>query len=69
MFNHRRSGLSLEDTIRAVGQKYKNRPSPLQYMQENSHYIPTHVPQHLQPNKSLRDNLLAGFKPSNDTFR
>lgn len=61
--------MSLEDAIRSVHQKYKNRPSPLAYLQENSHYIPTHVPQHMAAPKGLRDNLLSGFKPHKDTFR
>lgn len=67
--NNKRTNLSLEDTIRAVRQKYKNRPSPLQHMQENTHYIPTHVPNNLKPSNNLRDNLLSGFKPHKDTFR
>jgi hypothetical protein len=68
MFN-RRKGPSLEDAIRSVQQKYRNRPSPLQYMQENTNYIPTHVPQNMKPSANLRDNLLSGFKPHKDTFR
>lgn len=59
----------LEDTIRQVQQKYKNRPSPLSetYIRTNSniHIIPYQV------NKSndIRSNLLGTFKPQNDTFR
>jgi hypothetical protein len=68
MFN-RRKGQSLEDAIRSVQQKYRNRPSPLQYMQENTHYIPSHVPQNMKPSANIRDNLLSGFKPHKDTFR
>jgi hypothetical protein len=67
--HNRKSKLSLEDAIRQVHQKYKNRPSPLANLQENSHYIPSHVPQHMAPAKGLRDNLLSGFKPHKDTFR
>lgn len=69
MFN-RRSGLSLEDTIKAVQQKYKNKPSPLALMsmQENVNYIPTHVPDMMKP-KDPRAALLSGFVPPNDTFR
>lgn len=60
---------ALEDTIRKIQQKYKNRPSPLSetYMRTNSN---VHIIPHAQ-NKSndIRSNLLGGFKPVNDTFR
>jgi len=65
----KKSGQSLEDAIRGVQQKYKNRPSPLVNVQENVHYIPTHVPDHMSPTKDFRDNLLGSFKPSKDTFK
>ena len=68
MFN-RNNGMSLEDTIRAVQKKYKNRPSPLVYMQENVGFAPTQVPQYMRQSTNLRDNLLNGFIPSRDTFR
>jgi hypothetical protein len=64
-----KSGLSLEDAIRQVQKKYRNVPSPLQYMQENVGFAPTQVPQHMRQSKNLRDNLLSGFIPSKDTFR
>lgn len=60
---------ALEDTIRKVQQKYKNRPSPLsdQYIRSNSNV--NFVPQQITPSKDLRGNLLGNFKPPNDTFR
>jgi hypothetical protein len=60
---------SLEDAIRNVQQKYKGRPSPLAMVQENVHYIPTHVPDHMAAPKNLKDNLIGSFKPFKDTFR
>lgn len=66
----RNSGMSLEETIKAVQKQYKNRPSPLALMemQQNVGYIPTHVPDMMKP-KDPRAALLGGFVPSNDTFR
>jgi hypothetical protein len=69
MFN-RQSGKSLEDTIRDVHNRYKNRPSPLQNMQENIGFAPTQVPDHMRAKSNdLRGNLLGAFKPNKDTFR
>jgi hypothetical protein len=60
---------SLEDTIRKLHQKYKNRPSPLseQYIRSNANVniIPTHVPKHMQS----RNALIGNFIPPKDTFR
>lgn len=60
---------ALEDTIRKVQQKYKNRPSPLseQYIRSNANV--NIVPQQLTPSNDLRGNLLGNFRPPNDTFR
>jgi hypothetical protein len=60
---------SLEDTIRKVQQKYKNRPSPLsdQYIRSNSNV--KYIGHQVNPSKDIRSNLLGNFKPSNDTFR
>jgi len=60
---------SLEDTIRKVQQKYKNRPSILseEYRKsnENVHFVPSNNQVHQDP----RQNLLGGFRPLKDTFR
>ena len=60
---------ALEDTIRKVQQKYKNRPSPLseQYIRSNGNV--NMVPQQITPSNDLRGNLLGNFRPPNDTFR
>jgi hypothetical protein len=68
MFN-KNNGMSLEDTIIAVHKKYKNRPSPLTFMQENVGFAPTQVPDNMRQSPNLRDNLLNGFIPNKDTFR
>jgi hypothetical protein len=65
----KKSGQSLEDAIRNVQQRYRNRPSPLVNVQENVHYIPTHVPDHMAVSKDFKDTLLGSFRPSKDTFR
>lgn len=66
----RKTGMSLEDTIKNVQKKYKNRASPLALieMQQNVGYIPTHVPDMMKP-KDPRAALLGNFTPPNDTFR
>ena len=60
---------ALEDTIRKVQQKYKNRPSPLseQYIRSNANV--NFVPQQNNAPQDIRGNLLGNFKPINDTFR
>lgn len=60
---------SLEETIRFVQGKYKNKPSPLQYMNENIGFTPTQVPEVLRAKNNLRGSLLGNYKPTNDTFR
>jgi hypothetical protein len=65
----RSNGKSLEETIRLLHQKYKNRPSPLQIMNENTGFAPTQVPQYMRQSKDIRDNLLGNFIPHKDTFR
>lgn len=62
---------SLEDTIRAVGQKYRNRPSPLMMMNNPSVGI---APQQVTPSsppssKNIRNALVGDFIPPRDTFR
>lgn len=59
----------LEDTIRKVQQKYKNRPSPLseQYIRSNANV--NYVPQQTTPSNDPRSRLLGNFRPPNDTFR
>jgi hypothetical protein len=59
----------LEDTIRKVQQKYKNRPSPLSEQYTRSNANVNFVPQQSNPNKDIRSNLLGNFTPPNDTFR
>jgi hypothetical protein len=60
---------SLEDTIKKVQQKYKNRPSPLsdQYIRSNSNV--NYIPSEISKPKDIRGNLLGNFRPPNDTFR
>ena len=63
--NHR----TLEDTIKLLHNKYKNVPSPLQYMNENVGFTPTQVPPQMRASNDIRGNLLGNFRPPNDTFR
>jgi hypothetical protein len=60
---------SLEDAIRFVQTKYKNRPSPIQTMNENVGFVPTQVPDHMRSPQDLRGNLIGNFRPFKDTFR
>jgi predicted transcriptional regulator len=60
---------SIEDTIRRIQKKYKNRPSPLSMMQENVQTNINEFKEQIKPAQDIRSSLLAGFKPSNDTFR
>lgn len=60
---------SIEDTIRKIQKKYKNRPSPLSMMQENVQTNNNQMVEQIKPAQDLRSSLLAGFKPSTDTFR
>jgi len=64
----RPNGNSLEDAIRMVQQKYKNRPSPLSYMQENVGFSPTQIPQQMRQSENVRDSLLGNFIPRKDTY-
>lgn len=59
----------LEDTIRKVQQKYKNRPSPLSEQYTRSNANVNMVPQQITPTKDVRGNLLGNFRPPNDIFR
>lgn len=63
----KRPSKSLEDTIRDVRNKYKNRPSPIAHLSENVWFTPTQQAPTSSPN--MRDKLLGGFKPLKDTFR
>jgi hypothetical protein len=60
---------SLEDAIRNVQAQYKNRPSPLQLMNENIGFAPSQISKEIQEPKDIRSNLLGNFRPSKDTFR
>jgi hypothetical protein len=60
---------SLEDTIRAVRNKYKNSPSPLLFMNENIGYAPQQVTPNSPPSsKNIRNALVGDFKPEKYTF-
>jgi hypothetical protein len=58
---------SLEDTIRAVHNQHKNKPSPLLFVNKDLPMAP--LQQGTPPTPDLRSNLLSGFKPKQDTFR
>lgn len=64
MINQRKS---LEDTIRAVHDRYKNKPSPLLFFNEQIAMVPQK--QGTPPTPDLRSTLLNGFVPKQDTFR
>lgn len=54
---------SLEDTIRAVSQKYRNKPSPLKFIDPER---PMNIaPQQVTPKTDSRSALTNGFKPEN----
>lgn len=52
---------SLENAIRQVHQKYKNRPSPLMFLDPEKP-IPM-TPQQVTPKTDARDMLINGFNP------
>lgn len=54
---------SLEDTIRSVSQKYRNRPSPLKFLDPEKQVPMT--PQQVTPKTDMRAALMDGFKPQN----
>jgi hypothetical protein len=60
------NGKSLEDTIRAVHQKHKNRPSPLQFLDPEKQ-VPM-APQQVTPKTDARGALLQDFKPQEHRF-
>jgi hypothetical protein len=57
---------SLEDTIRAVHQKHKNRPSPLQFIDPEKPMAMS--PQQVTPKTDARGALLQDFKPQEHRF-
>lgn len=69
MIRIRQQGPSLEQVIRKLHEQNKNKPSPLQYMNENIGFAPSQISQQIQPSKDIRGNLLGNFRPSKDTFR
>jgi len=69
MIRIRQQGPSLEQVIRKLHEQNKNKPSPLQIMNENTGFAPTQVPQYMRQSRDIRDNLLGNFIPSKDTFR
>jgi hypothetical protein len=52
---------SLENSIRELQKKYKNVPSPLQFMNENSEIQKVKYQQSLNQKKDLRSSLTDGF--------
>lgn len=66
---HSKNKNSLEDAVRLVQNRYKNRPSPLTMMNENSGPMQPQVHQEPRAHNDIRGNLLGNFRPPNDTFR
>jgi len=54
---------SLEDAIRAVHQKYKNKPSPLLFLDPEKPMPMT--PQQVTPKTDARSILTQNFQPQN----
>jgi len=54
---------SLEDAIRAVHQKYKNKPSPLLFLDPEKPMAMT--PQQVTPKTDPRSILTQNFQPQN----
>lgn len=57
---------SLEDAIRDVHNKHKNKPSPLQFI--NPENPMPFVPQQTTPKTDARSALTGNFKPQSYTF-
>jgi hypothetical protein len=57
------NGKSLEDTIRSVHQKHKNKPSPLNFIDPEKPLA--YTPQQVTPKTDSRSALLQGFEPKN----
>lgn len=57
---------SLEDTIRAVHQKHKNKPSPLMFLDPEKPLAMS--PQQVTPKTDARGALLQDFKPQEHRF-
>lgn len=60
------NGKSLEDTIRAVHQKHKNRPSPLNFIDPEKPLAMS--PQQVTPKTDARVALTQDFKPQQHRF-
>jgi hypothetical protein len=61
---------SLEETIRAVSNKYRNRPSPLSGINPAVPFAPQQVTPTTTPSsKNIKNALIGDFKPPRDTFR
>lgn len=60
------NGKSLEDTIRAVHQKHKNRPSPLNFIDPEKPLALS--PQQVTPKTDARAALTQDFKPQQHRF-
>lgn len=54
---------SLEETILAVHNKYKNKPSPLKFLDPEKPLAM--VPQQVTPKTDSRSALIGDFKPEN----
>jgi hypothetical protein len=63
----KKSNNSLEDAIRAVHNKHKNKPSPLLFANRDVPMVPQQ--QGTPPTADIRSHLLSGFVPKQDTFR
>lgn len=57
------NGKSLEETIRLVHQKYKNKPSPLKFVDPEKPLA--FVPNQVTPKTDSRSALIGDFKPKN----
>jgi hypothetical protein len=57
------NGKSLEDTIRAVHQQHKNKPSPLKFVDPEQPLA--YAPQQVTPKTDARGALTQNFKPEN----
>lgn len=60
------NGKSLEEVIREVHMKHRNKPSPLQFLDPEKPIA--YVPQQVTPKTEAWETLTKNFKPKNDGF-